>query len=242
MSFEILPNLIFLFAILGIIILILRRIPEATGATPIPGMRPSGPEEAKPEQELREKGVPAVALSKTRQAATVVGKKVWRFILEAKGLSQSPKVNYQISKFLKRSEPEEAPVSAPVVDESYYIDQIKRFPKDWQHYNNLGQFYMDNKNYPDALGVYEYLTQQDAANGDFWARLGFAKFCSDDFAGAAESYEKAVELDQSHPNRYYNLGLAYIEVGEKEKAKASLSKAIELEPSNSKYTEALAEV
>lgn len=240
MSFQILPNLIFLFALLGIIILILRRVPEATGSTPLPGIS-HDPEQAKDAgSELREKGVPAVALSKSRQVVFAAGKRIWRFILEAKGLSQAPKVNYKITKLLGRSE-KEVEQTSPALDENYYIDQIKRFPKDWQHYNNLGQFYLDKKNYADALGVYDYLTKQDVANDDFWARLGFAKFGKNDFKGAVESYVKAIELDQSHPNRYYNLGLAYIETAETTKAIEALEKAIQLEPDNSKYTETLTE-
>ncbi len=239
MSFQILPNLIFLFAVLGIIILILRRIPEATGSTPLPGIN-HDPEQLKEAgSELRDKGVPVAALSKTRQVIVAAGKKVWRFILEAKGLSQAPRVNYKINKILGRSESEEK--TNVVLDENYYIDQIKRFPKDWQHYNNLGQYYLDSRSYEDALGVYEYLTKQDAANDDFWARLGFAKFGKNDYKGAVESYGKAIELDQSHPNRYYNLGLAYLELKQIDKAVAALEKAIQLEPENSKYTEALTE-
>lgn len=242
MSFQILPNLIFLFAILGIIVLILRRVPEATGASPLPGLHKSNePEEAKPEDGLREKGVPAAALSNARKVATITGKKVWRFILEAKGLTQSPAVNYRIKKFLGRG-PREMKKTNPMMDETYFIDQIKRFPKDWQKYNDLGQFYMDKKDYGEALGVYDYLTKQDPVSVDFWARHGYAKMCLQDFDGAAESYEKSVELDQSFPNRYYNLALAYIETGKPDKAAAALKKAIELEPENNKYTEALAEV
>jgi tetratricopeptide (TPR) repeat protein len=225
-----------LFAILGIIILILRRVAQATGVASI-----SDFDETRPETHLRDKGVPAAALSKSRKMATIGMKKAWRFILEAKGLSQSPKVNYKINKFLKRTDPEESPAPA-ALDENYYIDQIKRFPKDWQHYNNLGQFYLDIKNYKDALGVYEYLTKQDSLSGDFWARLGYIKICMSDFAGAAKSYEKSVGLDESHPNRYYNLGLSYVETGEIKKARSALKKAIELEPENSKYAEALAEI
>jgi tetratricopeptide (TPR) repeat protein len=235
-SFQILPNLIFLFAVLGIIILILRRVPQATGVATW-----NRDEEEGPEMRLRGKGMPAATLSTTRKVAQVGMKKAWRFILEAKGLSQGPKVNYRINKLLKRSEDKKAAITVEL-NEIYYIDQIKRFPKDWQHYNNLGQYYMANHNFKDAAGVYEYLTKQDPMSDDFWARLGYAKICLGDYIGAADSYEKAVELDESHPNRYYNLALAYIELGDKGKAEVALESAIKLEPENTKYSDALAEI
>ncbi len=285
MSFQILPNLIFLFAVLGIIILILRRVPEATGSGPIPGLH-TDPEEERAADDLRRKGVPAAAWSKTQKLVVAVGKRIWRFILEAKGLSQNPKVSYKINKLLKNSEQAEdktegqtvsettshsetqsavavgqtdssvvtpsttenssaaktnEPANASGPDENYYIDLIKRFPKDWQNYNNLGQFYLDNKNHQDAQGVYEFLTKQDSQNSEFWAKLGYTKFCLGQFGAAVSNYVKSVELDQSHPNRYYNLGLAHLELNHKAEAKLALQKAIQLEPDNVKYKEALSE-
>ncbi len=241
MSFQVLPNLIFLFSLVGIIVLILRRVPQATGVNSLHALKSE--EAPAPEEQLREKGVPAVTLSESRKVVNAAGKKVWKFMLEAKGLSHTATVNHRIKKFLHISRKKELPPAESIfMDEKYYIEQIKRFPKDWQQYNNLGQYYIEHHNYEDALGVYEYLTQQDPLNDAFWAKLGYVKMRKSDFTGAAESYEKSVGLDSSHPNRYYNLALADIETEKFSEAQDALKKALQLEPENQKYKDALDEV
>lgn len=51
-----------------------------------------------------------------------------------------------------------------------------------------------------------------------------------DFNSSINHLEKAAKLDPSNYDVHYNLGLAYIEAGNKEKAKEEFAKAIELKP------------
>jgi tetratricopeptide (TPR) repeat protein len=231
-----------LISILGIFILVLRRLPQATDLE-----KKDSAAQERPRLLLLAKGLPAQAVSRGRAIGTVIGKKVWQFMLEAKGLKQAPAVNYKIKKMLKKGEVKNEAVIIPPTpvsghDEQFYLDQIKKFPKDLTQYDNLGQFYIDQKNYSEAKDLYDYLTKHDPASSDYYAKLGYSQLHLRQFDSAVVSYTKSLELDSSHPNRYYNLALALRAENDYGAAAEALEKALALEPNNAKYRQLLAEV
>jgi tetratricopeptide (TPR) repeat protein len=231
MPYNLLSNLTLLVSILGIIVLVLRKLPQAVEeeAEASAILNESG-------EALASKGLPARAVSRTRSWVKLLSHKVWQFMLEAKGLKHAPKINYNFKRILKKnSEPETKPPIAR--SEQYYIDLIKRHPKDLFNYDQLGQFYMEARKYPDSANVYEYLSKHDPANSSYFAKLGLSRLHAQQFDLSAAAYEQAMKLDPSHPNRYYNLALAY--QGQKmwSEAVRSLKKALDLEPRNQKYAD-----
>lgn len=230
MAYQLLPNLILLLSILGVFVLVLRRLPEATNldqqdaaARAAPGLR------------LMAKGLPAQAASRSRAVMAVAIRRVWHFMLEAKGMRQGPAVNYRIKKMWQRK------TFAPTRNEAFYLDQIKNFPKDLEQYNRLGQYYLDQKNFEEARNVYDYLTKHAPANSDYLAKLGYVLLRLQQYEAAVASYTKALGLDPSHPNRYYNLALAHSASRDWAQALGAMKKAVALEPNNQKYQQMLAE-
>ena len=55
------------------------------------------------------------------------------------------------------------------------------------------------------------------------------------YGKAIEDYTKALELDQDHPEAYYNRGCSWYEVGRYDDAIADLTRAIELNPTADYY-------
>jgi tetratricopeptide (TPR) repeat protein len=185
------------------------------------------------------KGLPAKAASKSKAVFVLNLRRLWNFMLEAKGLRQGPAVNYKIKKMLRKQP--HAPIPA-IRDEEYFLEQIKKFPKDLDLYDDLGQHYIAQKNYEEAKSVYEYLVKHNPAKSDYLARLGFTCLHGQEYEEAVANYNKALALDSSHPNRYYNLALAYTGLGQHRESLDALRQAMKLEPANVKYAQLQADL
>ncbi len=224
----------------GLVLMILRRLPEAVqqnaAQTPRPGAR----------EKLLEKGLPAQAISRLRVRLAYWAKKVWHFILEAKDLRPQAAKGYRIRKIfgdrlpgLRKAEP--APLTTQEIrNEQYYLDLIKLQPKNLANYDALGKFYLEQKNVEDAQDLYLYLATHAQANPDYQARLAYCYFYHREYEKAADYYQKSLALDSTQPNRYYNRAIALEALGRFLEAIDSLKKAIDLEGSNSKYQVSLA--
>ncbi len=197
---------------------------------------------------MQAKGLPARAARRGKAVILVTIRKVWHFMLEAKGLRQAPAVTHKITKIWRKGNQQShlpdpiIPPSEAVRNEDDYLENIKKFPKDLDGYSQLGNFYIDQNNYEDAKNVFDYLTKHAPAQSEYWARLGYCQLQLEQHHTAIDSYNKSMALDSSHPNRYYNLALAYTGLQQWGNSAKSLRKALELEPHNVKYMHALADV
>jgi tetratricopeptide (TPR) repeat protein len=238
LSYQILPNIIFICAVLGVLLLILRRLPEAAaqGEQELP--------ELPADQKLLAKGLPAVALSKSKMFLKFWVKKIWNFVLEAKDLRPSAATGYRMKKMFSHALPafktpptlQAPPITThDVKSEQYYLDMIKLQPKNLSNYDALGKFYLSQSNFTDAGDIYEYLASHQSGNAEYQARLGYCFYLGKQFEKAAASYQKSLALDSTQPNRYYNLGLSLEAAGNLGDAAKSFEQAINLEPKNSKY-------
>lgn len=239
MSYQILPNIIFFLAILGVILIILRRLPELS-------QNQTKTEELSIEKKLESKGLPAVSISKFKTHVKVWTKKIWQFMLEAKDLRHTTAAGYKIKKiFAKKSRVKlgsAAPAAATaweVKDEKYFLEEIKREPKNLSHYNELGKFYLERNNFSDAKDIYLYLSNHEPSNDDYHAKLAYCFYQIKNYDKAAQHYETSLTLDSNHPNRYYNLGLCLDELGKFQESIKAFEQAIALEPENSKFYLAL---
>ena len=237
------PNIIFIFAILGILLLILRRLPEATV---IESVRPK---EVSPELKLQDKGLPAIAVSKLRAFFSLYLGKLWNFLLEAKDLKPTAVAGYRIRKLfgykgeVQNTLPPQGLVPAPEVkDEKYFLEAIKQQPKNRGHYDALGKYYIGKGNWQDARDVYLYLVKHEPANADFHSRLAKCFYQLGMYAKASQHYRQSLALDSSQPSRYYNLGLSLEGQAQNDQAIEAFREAIALEPKNIKFYLSLSNV
>jgi tetratricopeptide (TPR) repeat protein len=242
LSYQIIPSIIFISAILAIILIILRRLPEA--ANRVKELQIT--EKLPIEERLINKGLPAIAISKIKVKIQFWIKKTWRFILEAKDLRPTAITGYKIRKIFDKTlslahKPKifSFPTVSNIRDEKYYLDQIKQQPKNLGNYDSLGKFYTQQKNFSDAKDVYLYLVNHDQTHSDYHAKLAYCFYQLQEYEPAVEYYKKSVALDSTHPTRYYNLGLCLSALNKKSEAAGAFQKALEMEPQNEKYRQAL---
>lgn len=231
LSYQILPNLIFILAILGILILILRRLPEAASHQEIAEAA------GDPAARLSGKGLPAMAVSKIQSTLRAWIKKIWNFALEAKDAKPHALAGYRIRKMFG-SAPKQAGTAAAAQEpraEEHFLAAIKDEPKKLSHYDNLGKFYLEQGKIEDARDVYEYLVKHDPANADFHARMAYCHYQLKDYEKTVQHYRQSLALDSSQPNRYYNLGLVLEMLGRNREAHEAFRHAIALEPGNTRY-------
>ncbi len=243
MSYNILPNIIFLISILGILLIILGRLPEAAEQQETAGREPSA------EAKLQKKGLPTLAASKIRVTAALITKKVWNFILEAKDLKPHAAAGYRIKKIFggklpalpgfKKSSGFSPVANIEIRDESYYLEIIKLQPRNLANYDALGKFYLDRESISDAKDIYLYAVNHEPANPDYQARLAYCYYSDKQFGKAAEHYQKSLALDSTQPKRYYNLSLSLEAAGDGEGALKALRQALELQPKNPKFLHSL---
>lgn len=235
MSYQIIPNVIFILAVLGIILMILRRLPEA-------GEKAAASVDSQPGSALKAKGLPVETLSKIKTVLRFWLKKIWNFILEAKDLRQHSVMGYKVKKILGyNGGTRKLPVAidglaqTQAKDEQYYLDIIKNEPKNLPHYDELGKFYISHQNFSDAKETYLYMTSHQPTNPDTQARLAFCYYQLKNYVRAAEAYKKSLALDSTQPSRYYNLGLCLEAFGQEAQAAENFQKAVALEPSVKYY-------
>ncbi len=241
MTYQIFPILIFFLAVFAAILMVLRRLPEASDS--------QEPKEPKPAASahisLALKGLPAAGFSKIKHHTIFIVKKIWLFILEAKGIVPTGASVLKIKKlFAAKMRPlnsnlseETDSLSTQGLSEDDYLAAIKKEPKNFSRYDDLGKFYLENREFSDARDVYLYLTSHASGTADYWARQGFAAFKLKDYKLAARSYEKSLALDSGQPNRYYNLAQSYKATGESQEALKALDKALTMDPQNFKFLE-----
>jgi tetratricopeptide (TPR) repeat protein len=232
MPYNLVANLILIVSILGVIILVVRRLPQAIGQQ---GHDMSSGDSGAGEL-LAEKGLPTKTASRVKGGLQIIWHKIWQFMLEAKGLKHAPRVSYNFKRILKKDK--ETEVKKPIArGEDYYIKLIKRHPKELVYYDQLGQFYLEARKYSDAANVYDYLTEHGPTNSSYFAKLGLAQLHDQEFAKSQAAYEQAIKLDPSHPNRFYNLALAFQGQKKWKQAVKMLDGALELDPENQKYAD-----
>jgi tetratricopeptide (TPR) repeat protein len=239
MSYQILPTLIFVLAIFAAILMVLRRLPEASSELD------KQDEKKSVQRKLAEKGLPQEKVSKIKHYGVFWAKRAWRFILEAKEMAPTGLAVLKVKRlFAAKPKMAQATLAeetsqeeALVLGEHDYLDLIKKEPKNYDYYDGLGKLYLEQGNLSDARDVYSYLTSHASGIADYWARLGFVAFKLKNFRLSAEAYKKSVSLDSGQPNRYYNLAQSYKALGEVQEARKALNLAMQMNPENPKFLE-----
>ena len=240
MSYQIIPNITFILSVLGILLIILKQVPQATA------LKNEQTEHVENQQRLLEKGLPAQTISKIKVKLQTLLRRAWNFVLEAKDLKPHAEAGYKMKKIFggklpifKKPTIIVSQLAPEEKTEQYFLDIIKLEPKNLLHYDDLGKFYLDRENIVDAKDIYQYLVNHQPANPDFQARLAYCFYQVKNFIKAADHYKKSVILDSTQPNRYYNLSLSLEAAGRLKESKEALRKALQMDPENPKFQQAV---
>lgn len=250
MSYHILPNIVLILAILGLVAMILRRLPEAVSEKE----HESNLETV--HDKLGKKGLPVLAFSKLKTVSRFWSQKVWHFVLEAKDLKPAATTGYKIRKMFAHQAKQNAPAGqdrtrtdSPATPasaeqpkksrEDEILAAIKKEPRNHKNYDDLGKLYLEQKSFSDAKDIYLYLVNHESGHSEHHAKLAYSCYQLREYTSAIEHYKKAIALDSTHPNRYYNLALCLSVMGKHKEAVENFQKAATLEPQNQKYQMAL---
>jgi len=78
-----------------------------------------------------------------------------------------------------------------------------------------------------AAGAYQALAGENPYKGQFWYRLGAARYGLKEYEASAKAYAKAAELGYQKGTSLYNMGCDYALLGETEKAIDAIERAID---------------
>jgi tetratricopeptide (TPR) repeat protein len=96
---------------------------------------------------------------------------------------------------------------------------------------NKALVYLDCGDYPKAADELSALTKGDAVDVDTWVALGVAERGLGRFDPAAHAFEKALELEPTHADALYDLGVLFMDFKkDKTKAQMKLSEFLKLAP------------
>jgi tetratricopeptide (TPR) repeat protein len=195
-----------------------------------------------------------------RQKLGALAHFIWHFILEAKDLKPvaTKTLQTQVTKVKKAfririrasdTDPHWLPEAAELTikpearqnPEDLYLEAIKKNPSDKQAYEHLGRLYLQNKNFADAVEIYEYLTKLDAGRDIYFSNLGLSHYSLNEYQKAASAYEKALNINSKVPVRWINLAFCFEMQEEYVKAVKAITAALQLDKLNVNYLMLLAD-
>jgi tetratricopeptide (TPR) repeat protein len=258
---TLISNLIILAAGLGILILFLRKLPEALQTK----------EQNKPDssalvtnfsQTLAAKasGQQQSLHRETAEAPVVnffsgAAKKAWHFVLEAKDFKQGQALASKFAQIMPSKKAFNIATLSTLkkaeklfeqndLDEAerIYFSIIKKHPHEYKAYEGLLDIYQQQKNYQQVQELLEYLVSHNPQNDNYYSQLGNILMKRRKFKEAIVAYNTALAINNLVPARFVNIGLCYQSLKEFPKAAENLQKALDLEPENVQYWMMLAEV
>jgi len=250
--FSFIAQLLIFLSIVGIIIVVLRKV--VPGAVRLPAGT-----------SWFRAILPAlkVAMLKIRDAIIFASRKLWRLLLEVKGITKPagaltrlpnpllklhlPRPNLQFFKkgdsadfYVKQAEEQ-------LIKENFdgaerlFLRAIKKEPRNENGYAGLGRLYLAAKKFEEAIETFKYLTKQYPANDAYFSSLGQAYHGNKLYDSAIEAYEKAIELAPDNARRYVNLGITLEARNHLEEAILNYRKGVDLEKNNTQFLFLLAD-
>ena len=101
---------------------------------------------------------------------------------------------------------------------------------------NLGGAYVMCGRHKKAIPILEAARDAEPGNAMIWINLGAAYLgnpilaTSEQQARAIEAFEKALQINPAAPNVHYNLGLVFVDLGDRDLAVAAFRRAVEVNP------------
>jgi len=101
---------------------------------------------------------------------------------------------------------------------------------------NLGGAYVMCGRHKKAIPILEAARDAEPGNAMIWINLGAAYLgnpilaTAEQQGQAIDAFEKALQIDPAAPNVHYNLGLIFVDRGDKHLAIAAFKRAVEVNP------------
>lgn len=265
MAYEIVPNIILFVAIIAVLAIFFRHVPEAVAEGESSrnqkggslGGSMGGVNDAVPGIGARLRMLAAKTWLLIKKASVFIGGKVWQFMLEAKDLKQGQILASKFARMVKPTSMRytQNAVHSPMHEaeelfaagkydeaEKKYFSIITKFPHEYTAYEGLVKIYIQQKQYDNLEETLEYLVRHVPENDSYWAQYGNALMSTRQYTAAIDAYDKSVAINALIPARFANLGLTYKAIGDNGAAKTNFQKASELEPSNLQYLVMLTDV
>ena len=115
------------------------------------------------------------------------------------------------------------------VAENLYKGILKINPEHVGVYNNLGNIFLANKKFQDAVNCFEKAIQIDPNYADAHSNLGTLYKSLGESEKAKNCFEKVIQLKPNNAVAHSNLGSVLLKLGKKQEAKASLEKSIQFD-------------
>lgn len=248
--FSFLPQLLIILSIVGIIVIVLRKVPAVSdfvSKTPVTKLPVSGAK---------------ILGSKLWGVTVTSGKKLWHYVLEVKEVGRTrhfPRLPTSLPKihlprpslgFFKHADTPEfylAQAEESLKRENYaeaerqFIKVIEKDPKSEAAYAGLGRMYLLQKKFEEAIETYKFLSKHYPEDDGYHSNLGQAYHGQKLYDRAIEEYERAIELAPNNPKRYVNLGLTLEAKKHPEEAILNYRKAVDMEKANTQFLMMLAE-
>ena len=106
---------------------------------------------------------------------------------------------------------------------------IEIFPSYFAALERLGQEYLKEQKWPEAVEMYSRSTAVNGENFNSWYGLGYSNFQAGKFAPAVEAINRAMSLNRKVPGAYFILGVSQRRLGQYEDAEKSLLEAQKLD-------------
>lgn len=248
--FTFLPELLIVLSAVGIIVIVLRKVPgvsEFVNKTPLAKIPVQGSK---------------AAAAKIWGQVKILGQKLWHFVLEVKEISKTralphlpkalPKIHLPRPnlKFFRHPDLPEAYLNAGLKSleredfpdaERKFIKVIEKDPHNEEAFSGLGKLYLSQKKFSEAVETYKFLIKHYPGNDTYYSNLGQAYHGEKLYDQAIDAYEHAIELVPENAKRYVNLGLTLEARKHLEEAILNYRKAVDMEKTNTQFLMVLAE-
>ncbi len=107
----------------------------------------------------------------------------------------------------------------------------KGYPRNNEYLENLGNAYLNIKEYDKALSLLEEVLKRKPADIELLYNVADAYYRNGKYQNAIDTWDKVIAVDKKNADALYMIGLAYQKKGEKEKGIQLCEKAIEMDPS-----------
>ncbi len=119
--------------------------------------------------------------------------------------------------------------------ERYYNELLQKMPGNVDVQNGLAAAYLASHRAPEAIGIWENLSNQKPNEPILLSNLSEAYLAAGRTDEAIASSQKAIELDPRNSDALFLLGNAEIAKGNVSDGREAIRKALELDPDNKDY-------
>lgn len=116
----------------------------------------------------------------------------------------------------------------------HFVQALSLDPDHPETLHRLAMLYLQKEMFNPAIELFKHLGEMHEDPVHF-SHLGFAHFRQNQLEEARDAYQRAVDLDDSRPQRFVSLAQVYRMLGQSGHAVMSLEKALMMDPENRDY-------